>query len=83
MQFVFLAGGFAGFALTTVTGLLSGREPDLVLRDGAIGCLAGALLFRWFWGILIRGVSDAVTAKRAAEEAAAAAAAESTQGKQK
>jgi hypothetical protein len=72
MKFIFLAGGFAGFLLTTTTGLLSGREPDLVLRDGAMGCLAGALLLRWFWSIFVKVLTEAVNAKRAAAAAAAA-----------
>lgn len=74
MQFIFLAGGFAGFALTSVTGLISGREPDLVLRDAAIGCLVGALVFRWFWNVLVKALTEALKAKRAADAAAAAAA---------
>ena len=73
MKFIFFTGGFAGFALTTITGLLADREPDLVLRDGAIGCLVGAFVFRWFWGILVKALTEMVEAKRAAAEAAAAA----------
>ena len=82
MQFIFLAGGFAGFALTAATGLLSGREPDLVLRDATIGCLAGALLFRWFWSVLVKALTEALKVKRAAD-AAAAEAAEAAQAKTK
>ena len=74
MKFIFLAGGFAGFSLTTLTGFFAGRAPDLVLRDAAIGCLAGALLFRWFWSVFVQALTEAVTASRAATEAAAAAA---------
>ncbi len=77
MRFAFLVGGFAGFILTASTGLLSGREPDLVLRDAAIACLAGAFLMRWFWGVFIRSLSEMVEVKRAA--AAAAAEAEAAQ----
>ena len=74
MKFVFLAGGFAGFLLTLLTGFLAGRAPDLVLRDAAFGCLAGALLFRWFWSVFVKALTEAVAVKRAAAEAAAAAA---------
>ncbi len=74
MKYAFLAGGFLGFSLTVVTGLLAGRVPDLVLRDAAIGCLAGALLFRWFWSVLTKAFIATVQAKRAAEAAALAAA---------
>lgn len=70
MRFVFLAGGFAGFAITALTGLLSGREVDYVLRDAMAGCLAGAFLFRWFWGVLQRAFGEALEAKRKADAAA-------------
>ena len=84
MKFVFLAGGFAGFFLTLLTGFLAGRAPDLVLRDAALGCLAGALLFRWFWSVFVKALTEAVALKRAAAEAAAAAAeAASAPGKAK
>lgn len=74
MQFVFLAGGFAGFAITTLTGFLAGREADFVLRDAAIGCLAGAFLFRWFWSVLIKAIDETLKAKRIADAEASAAA---------
>ena len=84
MKFVFLAGGFAGFLLTLLTGFLAGRAPDLVLRDSALGCLVGALLFRWFWSVFVKALTEAVALKRAAAEAAAAAAeAASAPGKAK
>ena len=45
MKFVFLSGGFAGFALVAALGFYSGRAPDRILMDSAVGCLVGALLF--------------------------------------
>lgn len=78
MRFIFLIGGFVGFALITLTGVMADRAIDLVLRDASIAALAGALLFRWFWAIFVRLLSQAVRSKRAtrqaAEDAAAAAA---------
>jgi hypothetical protein len=73
MKALFLAGGFAGFVLCSLAGLLAGRAPDLILRDAAIGCLAGALLVRWFWRVLLRGFQETLTLRRqmAAEAAAA------------
>ena len=77
MKSLFLASGFAGFALCAIAGLLAGRAPDVILRDAAIGCLAGALLVRWFWRVLLGGFQETLRARRrAAEEAAAAAAAQ-------
>ncbi len=69
MKFVFLAGGFAGFVLAGVAGLSADRAFDLVLRDAAFGCLAGALLFRWFWSVLVKAMTDTLIARRAAASA--------------
>lgn len=74
MRFIFLAGGFAGFLLTAATGFLADREPDLILRDAAIASIASALVFRWFWRVIVKALAEAVSAKRAAEAAAEAAA---------
>jgi hypothetical protein len=78
MRFIFLTGGFVGFMVAAVTGFLADRAIDLVLRDAAVGALVGGFLFRWFWSIFVKLLSQAVRAKRiareAAEEAAAAAA---------
>lgn len=69
MKFAFLAGGFAGFALAVAAGFSAGREADLVLRDAAIACLVGALLFRWFWSVVVNAFGETVALKRAAAEA--------------
>lgn len=84
MKALFLAGGFAGFALCSLAGLLAGRAPDLILRDAAVGCLAGALLVRWFWRVLLRGFQDTLTLRRqlAVEAAAAQEAARSAKNAQ-
>lgn len=77
MKFAFLAGGFTGFALAAIVGLTAGRDADLVLRDAAMACLAGAFLFRWFWSVLINAFVVTARARHAAaiaeEEARAAA----------
>lgn len=75
MKFVFLAGGLAGFLVAAATSLLAGRQPDRIFFDGAVGCLVGALLFRWFWTVLMRGLREILLARQAAAAAAAAAAA--------
>ena len=64
MKFVFLTGGFLGFALAGFVGLSAGRDAGLVLRDAAIGCLVGALLFRWFWSVLVKALADTVEGRR-------------------
>ncbi len=77
MRAVFLLGGFLGFVVVAVSGLQSGRAGDRVLFDASLGCLASAVIFRWFWSRLVVALSEAVKAKRiarrAVEEAQAAA----------
>lgn len=73
MKFVFLAGGFAGFVFTAAASFWAGHQPDRVLFDGAVGCLVGALLFRWFWTVLVRGIRETIIARNAAHAAAHAA----------
>ncbi len=74
MKTFFLAGGFAGFLLCAVAGAIAGHTPGLIFRDAAIGCLASALLARWFWSVLARAFAQTLAARRrAAAEAAEAA----------
>ena len=75
MRSIFLLGGFVGFSLVAVTGWLADRSFDLILRDSALGALACALLFRWFWNVWVKALVFTVETKRAAAEAEAAAAA--------
>ena len=74
MKFVFLAGGFAGFLITAVASFLAGHQADRVFFDAVVGCLVAALLFRWFWTILVGGIRETIMARNAASIAAAAAA---------
>lgn len=72
MKFIFLSGGFIGFALAAVAGLGAGRDAALVLRDAAIGCLVVALLFRWFWSAVVKALSETVERRRKEAQAAEA-----------
>ncbi len=73
MKFIFLLGGFCGFALAAGTDFWVGRDADRILFDGAVGCLVGALLFRWFWTVLVRGIRETILNRHAALTAANAA----------
>jgi hypothetical protein len=73
MKFIFLAGGFSGFLVTGLASFWADHEPDRVLFDGAVGCLVGALLFRWFWTVLVGGIRETIQIRNAATTAAAAA----------
>jgi hypothetical protein len=74
MKFVFLAGGFAGFLVTGSASFWAAHTADRILLDGAVGCLVGALLFRWFWTVLVRAIRETIIARNAAAAATAAAA---------
>ena len=80
MKFIFLTGGFAGFLTAGVTGWSSDHSPQRTLLDAAVGCLAGAILFRWFWNVLVGSLRETLVLR---QEAAAAAAAEAAAPKQK
>ncbi|MBL9201908.1 MAG: hypothetical protein JNL39_15465 [Opitutaceae bacterium] len=71
MRFVFLSGGFAGFVISGGCSLWAGHEGNRIFLDAAVGCLAGAMLFRWLWTVLLHGVRDSQLAR--ARSAAAAA----------
>ena len=69
MKFVFLTGGLAGFLSASAGSFWAGHAADRVFFDGAIGCLVGALLFRWFWTVLVRGIRETILSRQAATPA--------------
>lgn len=73
MRFIFLLGGSLGFLLAAATSWQAGHAPDRILLDGALGCLAGALLFRWLWTVLLRGLRETLLHRQQVATAAAAA----------
>jgi hypothetical protein len=78
MRSIFLLGGFVGFAVIAASEMQAGYSGNRILLDGAIACLVGGFLFRWFWTQIVAAFGVAIKAKRvarkAAEEAEAAAA---------
>ena len=70
MRSIFLLGGFVGFAVTAASEMQAGYSGNRILLDGAIACLVGGILFRWFWKQIVAALSVAVKAKRAARKAA-------------
>ena len=63
MKFVFLIGGLMGFSTGLVASWLLDHAPDRVFLDASVACLAGAVLFRWFWTIVLAGLRDTVVAR--------------------
>ena len=74
MRFIFLLGGGFGFAVAGATSWYAQSGPDRIFFDAACGCLVGALLFRWFWTVLLGGLRETVHARHKAAQAAAQAA---------
>jgi hypothetical protein len=71
MQFIVLLFGALGFSLVMVAGFTAGRQPDLVLRDAALACLAAAFVGRWFGTVLDHAFTQTLEAARAEQLAAA------------
>ena len=65
MKFVFLSGGLAGFLIAGAGSLWAGHPSDRVFFDSAVGCLVGAIVFRWFWTVLVRGIRETILARQA------------------
>lgn len=63
MKFVFLSGGLVGFVLGLITSWLLDHAADRVFLDASVGCLVGAVLFRWFWTVVLAGLRDTVIAR--------------------
>ena len=72
MRFVFLLGGFLGFVVAGLTSWFSDCAPGRVLFDAATGCLAGAILFRWLWSVLLHGLHETLVVRQRAAAAAEA-----------
>lgn len=53
MKFFLSLGGSIGFLAAFFSALHAGSEVGFALRDGAIGCLAGAFLMRGFHYVMI------------------------------
>jgi hypothetical protein len=73
MRFIFLSGGLTGFLTAAAAGWSSDRSSQSILLDAMLGAVVGALLFRWFWFVVLRGMRETFVARhRAAEQAAGA-----------
>lgn len=70
MRFIFLTGGVLGFSVAAATSWLNDSSPSRLLLNAAVGCLAGGLLFRWFWTVLLRGLRDTIMNRQKAAAAA-------------
>jgi len=58
MKYFQLIGGFSGFVLAMGSSLCAGNEIAIALRDGAVGCVCGAILLRLFHLVLAWSVQN-------------------------
>jgi len=63
MKYFLLMGGFAGFAFVMIASFSAGNKPAVALRDAAIGCMVGALLFRMLHAAYLAGVKGCIADK--------------------
>ena len=61
MKFFLLIGGVSGFAITLAAGLHAGNAPAYALRDAAIGCLGGALIFHGLHFVVMTTIRSHLT----------------------
>ena len=73
MKSFLVLGGFIGCFIAFSSSLMAGNEIGYALRNGAIGCLAGAVLMKGFYSALLSSVQAmSVEKARQAHERAAA-----------
>ena len=53
MKFFLSLGGATGFLAAFFSALHAGSQLGYALRDGAMGCLAGAFILRAFYSVLL------------------------------
>ena len=69
MKYFLVLGGFLGCSLAFASALAAGNGIDIALRNGAIGCLVGAVLLKGFYSVLLASIraSHAETSSRAGD----------------
>jgi hypothetical protein len=72
MRFFITIGGCAGFVLAFGSSLHAGNAPAFALRDGGIGCLIGAILFRTAHWAFTASLHSHLRERAAAKEEAVA-----------
>jgi hypothetical protein len=72
MRFVFLLGGLLGFVLAGAASWWGDSTPGRIFFDASLGCLFGAVLFRWLWSVLLGGLRETFVARQQSALAAEA-----------
>jgi hypothetical protein len=61
MKYFLLLGGFAGFAAVLVSSyFFAGNRPAVALRDAAIACFVGGMLFRMLHSAYMAGIKGCI-----------------------
>lgn len=64
MRFIFLLGGLLGFVLAGASSWWGEGTPGRIFFDASLGCLVGAVLFRWLWTVLLGGLRETLVARQ-------------------
>jgi hypothetical protein len=78
MKFFLLIGGLSGFVLTFAASLHAGNAPAFALRDAAIGCFGGAMIFRVLHFVVMATIRSHIASVAAEAEAQREAASKQT-----
>ncbi len=73
MKYLLLIGGLLGFGLVFLGGLMAGRESLPAVIEGSLGCVVGAVLFRWLGNVYQQSVRITVRERETAARARAEA----------
>jgi hypothetical protein len=57
-SFLLAGGGFLGFSIVFFSGVYSGRDIPMVLRDASIAMLGGAILMQIFLGVVYQCIQE-------------------------
>jgi len=63
MKYFMLLGGFVGFMIVMVAGIVGGGELWMVVLHSSVGCVAGAVLFRLFRKVVAGSVREVAMQK--------------------
>lgn len=58
MKTLMLMGGFAGFVIALITGLLQEVPWPVLLCRACMAALIGGLLLRWWWRVCVRSLHE-------------------------
>ena len=69
MRLFLLIGGFGGFLLALGASFHAGNEAIYALRDGAVGCVIGAMILRGMYFVVMSNLRSRIIEQSLANKA--------------